>query len=143
MQVARKTITLKAADMMDKLLSKVEENELKIDQMVTNPDISEATIRTQKHLIGKENKVLKLMAAIIRQSEKEDVSLTPMEVEWFEAAYTLTAARKKANVIVNAGDSLMELLQKYSSVKDIYGKIMKKAADSNLVMENGIFVAQK
>ena len=140
--VSKKLVSFKKEDMLDKLRDKCEENDCKLEGMINNPEISEATIRTQKYQLGKENKALKLMAAFIKQVDKENISLSPIQAEWFETVSTLTSVRKAARVHVSAGDSLLELLQKYSTVKDVYGKIMKEAESAGLEMKDGVFVSK-
>ena len=56
---------------------------------------------------------------------------------------TLTSERKaKFTVEVHEGDNVMELMEKYKDVKDVYHKMMKAAEEAGLKANfaKGIFV---
>lgn len=93
--------------------------------------LSENTYRTQKFQRQTAIHNMLVLKAIAEQAGDE-ITLTGDIEKWFSSMVTLTSTRKATKITVNKGDKLMDLLQKYKDLKDVYAKIMKAASEAGL-----------
>lgn len=109
-------------------------------------DVSESTKRTQKYQKSKQMHDLIVVRELIdalyyAQGEEWDVG--DLTNKYIESMVTLTEERKaKYTIEVYEGANVMELMEKYKDVKDVYHKMMKAAEEAGLKADfaKGIFV---
>lgn len=131
----------------------VEATTLKIQESVSalnalmESDVSENTKRTQKYQRTRDIRTLHIIKSLLEKMDKNmdmrDVLDGPDTLPWFESLVTLASERKAKYVVeVREGDKVIELMEKYRDVKDIYKKMMKAAEDAGLRADfnKGIFV---
>lgn len=104
-----------------------------IAAMKTNESISKNTRGTQLYKLGRERRVLHLINALLTQIE--DVKLSEDDMDTFVLITTLASERtERTSIEVKEGDSILELLQKYSDKKDIQKKLQNACEKVGLVM---------
>ena len=121
---------------------KISEMTLALDELLKS-DVSENTKRTQKFQRNKAIHDLCVLNTILHQAVGEEIGFTDEEQKWWDSMVTLTSTRKaKFTVEVHEGDKVMELMEKYQDVKDVYHKLMKAAEEAGLKADfaKGIFV---
>lgn len=95
--------------------------------------LSKNTRQTKSYNLRKDAHTLQVMGAFLEAVEKEDINLSGDLADWFtQATQPKAEAKVYEKVVVNKGDSLMALLQKYSDRKDAYNKILKAAEEAGL-----------
>ena len=140
------------SDMLNALKNKIFEMDYNLNELLKS-DVSENTKRTQKFQRTKEiHTMLIIKALLVRLQEcngydtlgpKGPDALSPEVFKWFESLVTLTSERKSKYVIeVHENDRVMDIMEKYKDVKDVYKKIMKAAEDNGLKADfgKGIFI---
>lgn len=119
----------------DELLSlvdaKASEMAAALEDLLNDETLSPNTKRTQKFQRQTALHNLLVLKAIAKQAGDE-ITLTGDIEKWFSSMVTLTSTRKAPKITVNKGDKLMDLLQKYKDLKDVYAKIMKAASEAGL-----------
>lgn len=113
-------------------------NELKssIASMKTNETLSKSTRGTQLYKLGRERRVLHLVKALIEQCDSSKLKLSEDDMNTFTLITTLISERApRSSVECKEGDSITELLTKYSEVRDVYGKLTKYCESHNLKMD--------
>lgn len=133
---------MKTVEMIKMVELKMSEMELLLDELLKS-DVSENTKRTQKFQRTKAIHDMAVLNTILRQCVGDEVGFTAEEQKWFDSMVTLTSERKAKYVIeVHEGDKVMELMEKYKEVKDVYHKMMKAADEAGLKADfaNGVFV---
>lgn len=121
---------MNAVEMKELVIGKVEEMEAMLNDLLKS-DVSENTKRTQKFQRTTAIHNLKVLAAVLSQTK--EVTLTEEEQKWFNSMVTLTRERKaKYTIEVHEGDNIMQLMQKYENVKDVYHKLMRAAEEKGL-----------
>ena len=121
---------------------KYKEMEALLDELLKS-DVSENTKRTQKFQRTKAIHDMVVISTILEQAKSDEITFSPEAQKWFDSMVTLTAERKaKFTVEVHEGDKVMELMEKYQDVKDVYHKLMKAAEEAGLKADfaKGIFV---
>lgn len=112
---------------------KIRDLKSQIATMKTNEAVSKNTRGTQLYKLGRERRVLHLINALLTQIE--NVKLSEDDMDTFVLITTLAGERAvRSSVEVHEGDSILELLQKYSDKKDIQEKLKKACEKANLVM---------
>lgn len=132
---------MKTVEMIKAVEAKISEMEFNLDQLL-NSDVSENTKRTQKFQRTKDIHAMIVLNAVLHQASDE-IGLGEEAQKWFTSMVTLTSERKAKYVIeVHEGDKVMELMEKYKEVKDVYHKMMKAADEAGLKADfaNGVFV---
>lgn len=132
---------MKTVEMIKAVEAKISEMEFNLDQLL-NSDVSENTKRTQKFQRTKDIHAMIVLNAVLHQASDE-IGLGEEAQKWFTSMVTLTSERKaKYTVEVHEGDKVMELMEKYKEVKDVYHKMMKAADEAGLKADfaNGVFV---
>lgn len=132
---------MKTMEMIKAVEAKISEMEFNLDQLL-NSDVSENTKRTQKFQRTKDIHAMFILNAVLHQASDE-IGLSEEAQKWFTSMVTLTSERKaKYTVEVHEGDKVMELMEKYKEVKDVYHKMMKAADEAGLKADfaNGVFV---
>lgn len=77
-----------------------------------------------------------VITALLDWTAEDDVPFTEEMETLFK---TLSSLEKKVvKIEVHPGDSLLELLQKYNNVNDVYNKLMKAIADNGFTVDNGV-----
>ena len=134
--------THNTAVMAEMVATKVAEMESRLADLLADPSLSDNTKKTQKFQRQTQIHNMKVLETILNQCSSDDFTFSEEEDKWFVSMTTLTAVREaKTAVVLNAGDSLATVLQKYKEVKDIYNKVMKAAEKNGLVIDNtGTFV---
>lgn len=103
-------------------------------------DVSENTKRTQKFQRNKAIHEMLVCMHFMRiasdccgQTSLKEVGVDGDLMKWLESMVTLTRERKaKYTIEVHEGDNIMQLMQKYENVKDVYHKLMKAAEEKGL-----------
>ena len=102
---------------------KVEELKTIISSLKVNETLSNSTRGTQLYAKGRDRRVLNLIKALVKQIPS-DVELSEKDMDTFTLITCLASERvARSSVVINEGDKLMDVLQKYASVKDIARKI--------------------
>lgn len=112
-------------------------NELKssIAAMKTNTVLSKATRGTQLYKMGRERRVLHLVKSLVEQCGSE-LKLSEDDMDTFTLITTLISERTpRSSVECKEGDSITELLTKYTEVRDVYGKLTRYCESHGLVMD--------
>lgn len=133
---------MKTVEMIKMVELKMAEMESLLDELLKS-DVSENTKRTQKFQRTKAIHDMAVLNTILHQCVGDEVGFTDEEQKWFNSMVTLTSERKaKFTVEVHEGDKVMELMEKYQDVKDVYHKLMKAAEEAGLKADfaKGIFV---
>ena len=133
---------MKTVEMIKAVEMKISEMTLALDELLKS-DVSENTKRTQKFQRNKAIHDLCVLNTILHQAVGEEIGFTDEEQKWWDSMVTLTSTRKaKFTVEVHEGDKVMELMEKYQDVKDVYHKLMKAAEEAGLKADfaKGIFV---
>ena len=113
---------------------KIDELKSQIAAMKVNESISKNTRGTQLYKLGRERRVLHLIASLLQQVG-DGVKLSKDDMNTFVLITTLAGERAvRSSVEVHEGDSILELLQKYSDKKDIQKKLQTACEKANLVM---------
>lgn len=118
---------------------KVSELTDRINKLKTDDNISKNTRGTQLYAKKRERSTVQLLQTAFKQAKQ--LSLTEAEHEKLVSLLTLTSERSFSSVKIEDGDSVLKLMQEYSEVKDVYGKLMKYAATHNFTYDpaSGIF----
>lgn len=128
---------MKTVEMINAVEAKISEMEFNLDQLL-NSDVSENTKRTQKFQRTKDIRAMIILNAVLHQASDE-IGLSEEVQKWFTNMVTLTSERKaKYTVEVHKGDSILELLEKYKEVKDIYNKIMSAVKEQGLTVDYSV-----
>lgn len=133
---------MKTVEMIKAVEMKISEMELALNELLKS-DVSENTKRTQKFQRNKAIHDMRVLNTILHQYAGDEVGFTTEEQKWFDSMVTLTSERKAKYIIeVHEGDNVMELMEKYKEVKDVYHKMMKAADEAGLKADfaKGIFV---
>ena len=133
---------MKTMEMVKLVDAKRKEMEALLDELLKS-DVSENTKRTQKFQRTKAIHDMVVISTILEQAKSDEITFSPEAQKWFDSMVTLTAERKaKFTVEVHEGDKVMELMEKYQDVKDVYHKLMKAAEEAGLKADfaKGIFV---
>lgn len=105
--------------------AKMAETQGRIDELKTG-DVSENTKRTQTFKLRRD---LKMMNIILDLLSDEDVN-----EDDFKSIFTLTEQRKQESVVVQKGDKITDLLQKYADKRDLMTKLTKACESAGLTM---------
>lgn len=128
---------MKTVEMINAVEMKINEMESNLDQLLKS-DVSENTKRTQKFQRTKDIRTMIVLNAVLHQAGDE-IGLSEEVQKWFTSMVTLTSERKaKYTVEVHKGDSILELLEKYKEVKDIYNKIMGAVKEQGLTVDYSV-----
>lgn len=128
---------MKTVEMINAVEMKINEMESNLDQLLKS-DVSENTKRTQKFQRTKDIHTMIVLNAVLHQAGDE-IGLSEEVQKWFTSMVTLTSERKaKYTVEVHKGDSILELLEKYKEVKDIYNKIMGAVKEQGLTVDYSV-----
>ena len=133
---------MKTVEMIKLVDAKRKEMEALLDELLKS-DVSENTKRTQKFQRTKAIHDMVIISTILEQAKSDEITFSPEAQKWFDSMVTLTSERKaKFTVEVHEGDNVMELMEKYKDVKDVYHKMMKAAEEAGLKANfaKGIFV---
>ena len=129
---------MKTVEMIKAVEMKMTEMESRLDELLKS-DVSENTKRTQKFQRIKAIHDMAVLNTILHQCVGDEVGFTEEEQKWFDSMVTLTSERKaKYTVEVHKGDSILELLEKYKEVKDIYNKIMGAVKEQGLTVDYSV-----
>ena len=112
-------------------------NELKasIAAMKTNETLSKATRGTQLYKMGRERRVLHLVKSLVEQCDSK-LNLSEEDMDTFTLITTLISERApRSSVECKEGDSITELLTKYTEVRDVYGKLTRYCESHGLKMD--------
>ena len=133
---------MKTMEMVKLVDAKRKEMEALLDELLKS-DVSENTKRTQKFQRTKAIHDMVIISTILEQTKSDEITFSSEAQKWFDSMVTLTSERKaKFTVEVHEGDNVMELMEKYKDVKDVYHKMMRAAEEAGLKANfaKGIFV---
>lgn len=122
---------MKKNEMLDMASGKVEElgNLVKAKSGNRNPDYYKTL---------KEHKLWCIIQGLLEDMGDGEVLINPLAETYFREC---AAGIKRAVVIeVHEGDNVMELLEKYDGVKDIYKKLKKACEDAGLMIDGPTIV---
>ena len=111
-------------------------NELKtvIAETKTSDVISKNTRSTKLYALGRDRRVLHLIRTLMEANP--DIKLDTADSDTFVLITTLAAERTvQSSVVVNEGDLILDLLQKYADKKDIATKLNKACEKAGLKMD--------
>lgn len=111
-------------------------NELKtvIAETKTSDAISKNTRSTKLYALGRDRRVLHLIRTLMEANP--DIKLDAADSDIFVLITTLAAERSvQSSVVVNEGDLILDLLQKYADKKDIATKLNKACEKAGLKMD--------
>lgn len=111
-------------------------NELKtvIAETKTSDAISKNTRSTKLYALGRDRRVLHLIRTLMEANP--DIKLDAADSDTFVLITTLAAERTvQSSVVVNEGDLILDLLQKYADKKDISSKLNKACEKAGLKMD--------
>ena len=123
---------------------KIADLKSQIAAMKVNETLSKNTRGTQLYKLGRERRVLHLIASLLQQVG-DGVKLNKDDMDTFVLITTLAGERAvRSSVEVHEGDSIQELLEKYQDKKDILKKLQNACEKANLVMnfKTGILEAK-
>ena len=101
----------------------------------TNETWSKATRGTQLYKMGRERRVLHLVKSLVEQCDSK-LKLSEEDMDTFTLITTLISERApRSSVECKEGDSITELLTKYTEVRDVYGKLTKYCESHGLKMD--------
>lgn len=84
----------------------------------------------------KEYRLWLIIQNLVSLNNNEDIDLDEESINYI-LQYT---TNKHNSVIVNEGDDLLSLLEKYKDVKDVYNKIMKSCTEQGLKIDGNKIV---
>lgn len=111
-------------------------NELKavIAETKTSDAISKNTRSTKLYALGRDRRVLHLIRTLMEANP--DIALDNADMDTFVLITTLASERTvQSSVVVNEGDSILDLLQKYADKKDISSKLNKACEKAGLKLD--------
>lgn len=111
-------------------------NELKsvIAETKTSDIISKNTRSTKLYALGRDRRVLHLIRTLMEANP--DIKLDAADSDTFVLITTLAAERTvQSSVVVNEGDLILDLLQKYADKKDIATKLNKACEKAGLKLD--------
>ena len=111
-------------------------NELKtvIAETKTSDAISKNTRSTKLYALGRDRRVLHLIRTLMEANP--DIKLDAADSDTFVLITTLAAERTvQSSVVVNEGDLILDLLQKYADKKDISNKLNKACEKAGLKLD--------
>lgn len=114
-------------------------NELKsvIAETKTADNISKNTRSTKLYALGRDRRVLHLIRTLMEANP--DIKLDSADSDTFVLITTLAAERTvQSSVVVNEGDLILDLLQKYADKKDIATKLNKACEKAGLKMDYAV-----
>ena len=118
-------------DMREALNAKINELNESIERMRTS-GVAESTLKTQTYQKTHEIHNLQIMFGLTLCCPDE-VTLNEDVTKWFKSTTTLVSERTRGVVVeVHEGDKVMDVLQKYNTVKDIYKEIQSACAKAGL-----------
>lgn len=111
-------------------------NELKavIAETKTSDAISKNTRSTKLYALGRDRRILHLIRTLMEANP--DIVLDNADMDTFVLITTLASERTvQSSVVVNEGDSILDLLQKYADKKDISSKLNKACEKAGLKLD--------
>lgn len=119
--------------MIQAINNKVVELSDEIEAIKTNESLAKMTRNTQSSARRREIKVLNFISRLIPE---EGIDLTDDDLDVFEMLTALRGTRQGGiQVIVRKGDNVLQLLQKYKDVKDVWTKVMNAGAKAGLTYD--------
>lgn len=113
--------------------NKVVELNDEIKTIKANKSLAKMTRNTQSSARRREIKVLNFIGRLIPE---EEIKLTDDDLDVFEMLTALRGIRQGGiQVIVRKGDNVLQLLQKYKDVKDVWTKVMNAGAKAGLTYD--------
>ena len=86
------------------------------------------------YALGRDRRVLHLIRTLMEANP--DIKLDPADSDTFVLITTLAAERTvQSSVVVNEGDLILDLLQKYADKKDIATKLNKACEKAGLKLD--------
>ena len=97
----------------------------RIDELKTG-DVSENTKRTQTFKLRRDLKMMNIILHLLSDKNVDE--------DDFKSVFTLTEQRKQESVVVQKGDKITDLLQKYADKRDLMTKLTKACENAGLTM---------
>ena len=110
--------------------------------MKTNDAVSKATRNNRLYHFNRDKKILHLIVELLKLLPDE-VKLSDEAIDTLTTISTLKTERQLSIVQVQVGDKLLDIMQKYSDVKDLLNKVNKAAekVNAHVDFEKGCIVA--
>ena len=109
-------------------------NDLKsqIAAIKTNETLSKNTRGTQLYKLGRDRRVLHLIASLL----KDDTKLEGDDLDTFVLITTLSSERaERTSIEVKEGDTILELMQKYEEKRDLQKKLIAACEKAGLKLD--------
>lgn len=109
-------------------------NDLKsqIAAMKVNETLSKNTRGTQLYKLGRDRRILHLIASLL----KDDTKLEGDDLDTFVLITTLSSERaERTSIEVNEGDTILELMQKYEEKRDLQKKLIAACEKAGLKLD--------
>lgn len=109
-------------------------NDLKsqIAAMKTNETLSKNTRGTQLYKLGRDRRILHLIASLL----KDDTKLEGDDLDTFVLITTLSSERaERTSIEVKEGDTILELMQKYEEKRDLQKKLIAACEKAGLKLD--------
>lgn len=109
-------------------------NDLKsqIAAMKVNETLSKNTRGTQLYKLGRDRRILHLIASLL----KDDTKLEGDDLDTFVLITTLSSERaERASIEVKEGDTILELMQKYEEKRDLQKKLIAACEKAGLKLD--------
>ena len=84
----------------------------------------------------KEYRMLRVIVGLI----DNNIGIDQDTQAWLEDYSKGSATGNKVVIVVKEGDNVLELMDKYQDVKDVYNRIKKAAAEVGLRLDGGVIV---
>lgn len=123
---------MKKVNYANMVQEKINDLKSQIATMKTNETLSKNTRGTQLYKLGRERRVLHLIASLL----KDDTKLEGDDLDTFVLITTLSSERaERSSVEVKEGDSILELMQKYEEKKDLQKKLVTACEKAGLKLD--------
>lgn len=130
--------TLTFAEMANLVDAKASEMKESLDTLLKS-NVSDNTKRTQKFQRSSAIHQLLVFKAVLETVPDTEIVLGDDLEKWFTSMTTLTSVRKaKYTIEVHRGDKVMDLLEKYEDVNNIYNKLKKAAEEAGLTIDYSV-----
>lgn len=120
----------------EKFASRMDELSTMITTLKENKELSKNTIHTKTFHLQRELKICKLVMDMLTQL-KEEAILDDMDVATLNSLASLQCEKKYTPPViieVSEGDKITDLLERYSTVKNLYQRLQQACTKQGLYM---------
>lgn len=117
---------------------KIAELTKKIATTKTSDVLTKNTRGTQLYKLGRERRTV----ALIKELLTDNTTLSDASISTLNLLITPTEQRiMSTKVTCKEGDNLIDILEKYKDVKDVYGKLMRFCEQNGLKLVDGVITS--